>query len=99
MTDSGIRLARTCDACPVQYEGEVDGCPAYFRYRFGFLEFTIVKVGCEPVWPRQEDVLYYFGIADDHQPWAGDMDHETAFSIITEHVGLWRQRKRGMVIS
>lgn len=29
----GVTMEQTCGACPVQYEGEVDGVPFYFRAR------------------------------------------------------------------
>jgi len=37
-----IKLIKTCDACPAQWEGKLeDGRMLYFRYRYGHLSVRI----------------------------------------------------------
>lgn len=59
LDDDGVNLSLTSGACPQQYEGTVDGNPAYFRLRHGHWRFTIVKPGANPVHSEIEgDILY-----------------------------------------
>lgn len=61
-TDPGVLLACTCGACPEQYEGTVDGNPAYFRLRHSYWRFCIVEPDGDPVGPDStpdKKVLYY----------------------------------------
>lgn len=58
--DAGIQMECTCGACPEQYEGTVDGNPAYFRLRHSYWTFTIVKPGASPYGrASQDEILYY----------------------------------------
>lgn len=61
--DPGVKLERTCDACPEQYEGTVDGNPAYFRLRHSSWRFCIAKPGGDPIGQGLpgivREVLYY----------------------------------------
>lgn len=51
----GIDLTLTCNGSPVQYEGTVDGYPAYFRARWSAWRFTIARTGDSAVWPSHPD--------------------------------------------
>jgi hypothetical protein len=58
--DPGVKLECTCGACPQQYEGTVDGNPAYFRLRHSYWTFTVVKPGVSPYGGAdQTETLYY----------------------------------------
>ena len=60
--DPGVDLKCTCFACPEQYEGTVDGNPAYFRLRHSYWRFCIVEPGGNPIGPEatpDKKVLYY----------------------------------------
>ena len=47
------RLTQTSDACPSQWDGELDdGTPVYIRYRWGFL-----RVDLNP-WTEQSQTVY-----------------------------------------
>lgn len=78
----GIEFEITCNACPVQIEGTIDGVPFYFRARGQYWAMGVggekpvrVAMGWEEGWSRSE-------------PWgdgpfaAGWMPHETAFEIV-----------------
>lgn len=39
----GVNLRLTCESVPVQFEGTVDGYPAYFRARYSGWSFTIAR--------------------------------------------------------
>lgn len=56
----GIELEQTCGACPEQYQGTVDGNPAYFRLRHSYWQFCIVKPGECPSGPQNQDNVLYF---------------------------------------
>ena len=50
LTEPGIRMRCTCGACPVQYEGTVDGYPAYWRARHNSFGLAIAtQPGTDPV--------------------------------------------------
>src|SRR3989304_279558 len=57
MTD--IKMEMTCQYCPVQFEGTVNGHPAYFRARWSSWSFSIAKEGKSPVFVKEEDALYF----------------------------------------
>ena len=65
----GIELEETCFACPQQYQGTVDGNPAFFRLRHSSWRFCIVEPGGNPVGPGatpDKKVLYYKD--GEHEP-------------------------------
>jgi hypothetical protein len=74
--DAGIQMECTCGACPEQYEGTVDGNPAYFRLRHSHWTFTIVKPGASPYGRASEDEILYRrdGVYDPGQD-AGIMEN------------------------
>lgn len=91
----GVDMVCTCPGTPTQYEGTVDGNPAYFRYRFGTVSFTITAVGTDPVLPREKDVLYQYSETDEREVamfW-GDMPHEEVVAFMTLHVARFRNRR------
>ncbi len=54
-----INIRKTCNFAPVQYEGDIDGNPFYFRSRWTNWRMTIVVHGANPVTPvNREDVLF-----------------------------------------
>jgi hypothetical protein len=55
-----VDMRMTCSAVPLQFEGTVDGNPAYFRARFQHWYFTIVRPGAEPVRPEPDNNLLFF---------------------------------------
>lgn len=57
--DPGIQMTCTCGACPEQWEGTVDGNPAYFRLRHSRWTFTIVKPGASPYGGASQDEILY----------------------------------------
>jgi hypothetical protein len=60
--DPGVKLVRTCLACPQQYQGTVDGNPAYFRLRHSHWRFCIVEPDGDPIGPGrtpEKKVLFY----------------------------------------
>ena len=57
MDDPGVKMDKTCIACPEQYEGTVDGNPAYFRLRHSHWRFCITKPGGNAV--RGTDASYF----------------------------------------
>lgn len=60
--DPGVKMVRTCMACPEQYQGEVDGNPAYFRLRHSHWRFCIIEPGGDPIGPGrtpEKKVLFY----------------------------------------
>lgn len=60
--DPGIKMEETCGACPQQYQGTVDGNPAYFRLRHSLWRFCIIQPGGNPIGPGMtphKKVLYY----------------------------------------
>lgn len=64
LDDPGVKLEMTCMACPEQYEGTVDGNPAYFRERSSRWRFCIIEPGGNPIGPGMtpdKKVLYYKG--------------------------------------
>ncbi len=69
--DKSVKMGRTCIACPEQYEGTVDGLPAYFRIRHSYWRFCITKLGGNPI--RGVDSVYFKdGVTDG--PDEGIMD-------------------------
>jgi len=57
--DPGIQMTCTCGACPEQWEGTVDGNPAYFRLRHSHWSFQIVKPGASPYGSAKPDEILY----------------------------------------
>ena len=87
---NSVQMLRTCAGTPTQYEGTVDGYPAYFRFRFGCLSFTIVKKGADPSWSLEEDVLHHYSVKYDDLPWAGDMSDQDAREIMRVEIEKFR---------
>lgn len=100
--DPGVKLECTCGACPEQYEGTVDGNPAYFRLRHSHWTFTIVKPGASPYGrASQEEILYYkdghesgqdVGIMEDARGLIMSMVKEFRKSLVTldeEELSYW----------
>jgi hypothetical protein len=93
ITGDGIDLSCTCPAIPLQFEGTVDGTPAYFRYRGGEWRFTI-----HPIDP----VRAGWNAPAPHTHWEGErggeydgwMPHAEAESIIRRCVAEWREHGR-----
>ena len=91
-----IQMTMTCQYCPVQYEGTVDGNPAYFRARWSSWSFSITKPGTSPVIPKDEDCLYHR--SDDYGEdgfSAGSMDPAEADTIMRRCVEEWEKGSRG----
>jgi len=58
----GVELEETCGACPHQFQGTVDGNPAFFRLRHSAWRFCIIEPGGNPIGPGltpDKKVLYY----------------------------------------
>jgi hypothetical protein len=72
--DPGVKLVRTCGACPEQYEGTVDGNPAYFRLRHLWWRFCIVKPGEDPISPQSGENVLYCKDGETAGPGDGIMD-------------------------
>ena len=81
-------VERTCFACPMQYEGDVDGYPLYFRLRHGYWSVTIAEKNA--VWPRDNEKYYSRGgeYGDDQ---TGLMPEEEALAIIERCVAEFRR--------
>jgi hypothetical protein len=80
--DPGVKLEMTCGACPEQYEGTVDGNPAYFRLRHSYWRFCIIEPGGNPIGPGatpDKKVLYF---KDGKLPGEGIGVMENAMSFI-----------------
>jgi len=86
----GVALRLTCPSCPCQFEGTVDGYPAYYRSRWGEWEFDIVKTGTDPILPKPENILYH------GEGYGGEFDTD-AWGIIKQCVAEFRkkQERRG----
>jgi hypothetical protein len=93
-TQDGVEMWRTCGACPVQYEGTVDGVPFYFRARGQHWTFG---AGGETAGDAVEISM---GYREDgfrlEEPWgeemydAGWMDHADAEAIIARCIQEFR---------
>ncbi len=69
----------TCDACPTQYSGTIDGTPFYFRFRYGHYSLTLYTDCGDREWAGS------FG-----DEWAGEMSHLRVKVIIAHAViELW----------
>lgn len=90
----GVVLELTCNGSPVQYEGTVDGHPAYFRARWSSWRFTIARMGDSAVSPSHpEGPLYSGGGQYDEDGCgmcAGLMPNEDAERLIVVGVGVFR---------
>jgi hypothetical protein len=91
--EGGIDMTCTCAACPLQYEGTVDGVPAYFRARWNSWSFTI---GPNPVRAWRDP--------EHHAQWDGEvegefgaswMEPQQAEAIMRQCVAEWRNERRG----
>ncbi len=94
-----INVTCTCEGSPVQYEGDVDGYPCYFRARWGHWAFTIVAPGDSPVsaqFDARNTALYYHSepYGDDGFS-AGAMPLEEAETFIMRCVDEWRKSRSG----
>lgn len=88
--EDGITMACTCIACPVQFEGTVDGTPAYFRERHGDWAFA---VGPTPI-----EAAIGMPVEGVHRVWEGEtegtpswMPHAEAKAIMRRCVSEWRK--------
>ena len=76
-----LRMTRTCDFAPVQYEGTVNGYPFYFRARWMAWSFTVATT--------PEEAVSTMGILN-RQDWYGKnadasgMPYEDAEAIIRQ---------------
>ena len=90
----GLDLAITCDACPVQIAGTVDGAHLYFRARSG--EWRCAIAADEDTattagrFSPAEGALYYAEGEDDEDGW---MAHAEAWRIVGEAVAAFRARE------
>jgi hypothetical protein len=58
----GVEMEETCGACPHQFQGTVDGNPAFFRLRHSWWRFCISEPGGNPIGPGltpDKKVLFY----------------------------------------
>ena len=89
MGDGGIRLTLTCAACPTQYEGMVDGVPAFFLYRDGHWAFTLGNRDTGAALTERADWSGESGGSQD-----GVMEHHQAMALVRICVIEWRARRR-----
>lgn len=100
--ENGVSIAFTCDACPVQAEGDVDGDKFYFRARWDSWTFSI------PSNPADDAVEVSIGAAEGYhykqdygvkESWsAGWMELDEAEAFIrqaADEYRAWKQRARG----
>ena len=92
MRSEGVDLPMTCGACPQQYEGEVDGNPAYFRLRHGYWRFTIVAPGSNPVGPGPDGVVLFHAEAECK---VGDGCMDEAEALIMSLINAFRLSQEG----
>lgn len=92
--DPGIQMECTCGACPEQYEGTVDGNPAYFRLRHSHWTFTIVKPGASPYGRASQDEILYEE-SGDHNIGQDAGAMEDASSLIVALVAEFRRAGQG----
>ncbi len=92
-----IEMRMTCEATPLQFEGTVDGNPAYFRSRFRHWSFCIVKPGGNPVLSLSADeVLYCREEAYGTGPYdAGYMPEAEGRLLMDRCVREWRRGRGG----
>lgn len=91
ISGDGIDLAITCDACPVQIAGTVDGMHLYFRARSGEWRCAIAAsegAALEAGRFAPPDVALYYADGDD--PSGGWMPHADAWRIVREAVAAFR---------
>ena len=81
-------VEKTCAACPLQFEGTVDGYPLYFRLRWGWWSFTIAENSA--VWPS-DDEEYYERRGAYGDDLTGIMSDEDALAIIDRCVAEFRK--------
>lgn len=91
-------LECTCTACPVQYEGCVDGYWFYFRARWDGWECSfsdtldhaldVTGLNDKPFSPRDAYFTGIWGTARGMD--ASHMDHQAAEAIIAGCIALWR---------
>lgn len=80
-------ITQTCDACPSQWEGELDdGRFFYVRYRWGNLQLGIGKDDSEAV--RVSETIAALGDSLD-----GYLDEQIMLDYVTPHL-LWGFRGR-----
>lgn len=84
LCEDGIDLHMTCTAAPLQYEGTVDGVPAYFRERHEEWQFTI---GPKPIFPDDDPAnRSWFG--------EGSLSPEEAKAIMRNCIAEYRSDKQ-----
>lgn len=94
MTEPGIQMRCTCDGCPVQFEGTIDGHDAYWRARYDSFALSIattpgtaaiaVAIGEVPGWYD----AYPYGEPGGYD--AGYMSLTTAARLLREGVAAFR---------
>ena len=93
ISGDGFDLAVTCDACPVQIAGTVDGAHLYFRARSGEWRCAIAADEGAAVDAGRfapHDVAFYYADGDDET--GGWMPHAKAWRIVREAVAAFRAR-------
>ena len=101
MTSPGFSWRLTCEACPVQLDGEVDGMRWYFRARGTTWEFGVGATDQEADWAseglgegfrRTGEYLDSSDPGSEHA--AGYMAHADALAIIESSVAEYRGSRR-----
>jgi hypothetical protein len=76
-----IEMACTCGACPVQYEGTINGKPFYYRSRWDewrlAIANTIEDAQDAGVWSLNNGTSLFFAKGDDDEL---DMDKQNQFA-------------------
>lgn len=103
IAEPGIVMRCTCDATPIQFEGHIDGYPAYWRARYDRFQLAIATApGTDPV-----DVACGFATGwYEERPYgepggydAGFMPLDQAERLIREGVAMFRlSQQRGATV-
>lgn len=90
MTAAALDIRFTCEACPVQAEGTIDGAPFYFRARGQHWEIEIAGGPVLEFMGRGPAEGWWDGEAwGDTRFAAGWMEHDEARRLIAEAAGRW----------
>jgi hypothetical protein len=86
---AGLQAKVTCEACPLQIEGTIDGFAFYFRARH---RHWTMGIGGDPV----DEPLWHMGGPWGDGPFAaGWMPEETGRAIVLKCCELWRVARGG----
>lgn len=93
ITGPGIQLSGG-GLCPVQFEGTIDNCEAYFRSRYTTWILTVARDGDDPAWTTHPDGPLWEA-SGPYDPngsgyGAGYMDPAEAERLILDAVAAWR---------